>query len=192
MMKFTFIAAVAILSTLASGSAPQDLTSGETIIRPEIAIQIKEEFPDTPCPPTNITEISRLSVYGVQTLLGFVVPSCTGHCTIRLSDVGSNGGYRAHLLSLSRHPIVGDTWNHRPWADIYQGTFKIADSGSATVVEDRGLTFACPETTTKFGFEMQPWWDEYHITWDIRTGGPFITCDRESDPVKVGGGELKI
>ena len=48
--------------------------------------------------------------------------------------------------------------------------------GPATVVEDSGLTFDCPVTTTKYGFELQPVGDDDSVTWDCSKGGLIITC----------------
>lgn len=48
--------------------------------------------------------------------------------------------------------------------------------GPATVVEDFGLTFSCPATTTKLGFEVSPVGDNDYVIWNITKGGFIITC----------------
>ena len=179
-MKFTLITAVSILSTLASGFALPDLVRRATVIGPSIAIVVKSEFPDTPSPPTNMTEVSSDQRGDTDTLLGFVVPACTGRCTISLSDAIAAAGSRTlELFSMSKYPAFGDTWNTGPFAVVQKGTFLVSTTGAgrATVVEDFGLTFDCPTTTTNYGFEVAATWEGDYVIWDITKGGLIITCD---------------
>jgi len=176
-MKLTLIAAVSILSTLASGLALPDLTPRATTVRPAIGIVIKEDAPNTPFPPTNSVEVSRSGgKHTVKTLLGFPVPGCTGTCTF--SFIGSNppsGSRTLQLFTSGRSPVNGDTWNSHAFTNNHIGTFLVpANGGPATVVENHGLTFDCPATTT--GYEVQPVGDDDSVTWDITTQGFILTC----------------
>ena len=179
-MKFILITAVSILCTLASGLALPDLSRRATVIRPSIAVVVKSKLPNTSFFPKNIAEVS-LSQEGdvVETLLGFIVPPCTGRCTISFSDAIASAGSRTlQLFSTSRYPAPDDTWNTRPFLDVYKGTFIVSATGAgkATVFEDSGLTFPCPATTTNYGFDVAPVWDDY-VIWDITKGGFIITCN---------------
>ena len=181
MMKFVLIAAASILSTLASGFALPDLTPRATVIRPELAIAVKEDSPDTPVPSTNIAEASRTNgAHTVETFFCFVLPTCTGSCTISFSDAISATGRRTlQLFSTSTCPVERGSWNTRPFLDVHKGTFLVPPTatGPATVVEDFGLTFPCPMTTTNYGFAVIPVGDEDYLTWDITKGGLIITCN---------------
>ena len=180
-MKFTLIAAVSVLSTLASGLALPDLTPRSNVIRPDIAVVIKEEKPDYAFGSTTNAEVSRVNgSKNVKTLLGFTVPACTGKCTVKFSDASPTptGSRRMQFFTTGWYPTADNTWNKKPYTDIHKGTFTTTNSGAgaATVVEDFGLTFDCPSTSTKYGFEVQPVWDNDYVTWDITKGGYTITC----------------
>lgn len=180
-MKLTLIAALSVLSTLVSGLALPDLARRGSTIYPDICIVIKEEFPDTPFPPNPICEVSRKNgSKNVKTLLGFTIPPCTGSCTVRFNDAlpTPTGSRRMQFFTSGRYPVDGDTWNKKPFTNNHIGTFVTTDAGPgpATVVEDFGLTFPCPATTTKYGFEVQPVWDNVFVSWDCTKAGYFITC----------------
>jgi len=177
-MKFTLITAVSALATLASGLALPDLTRRGGPIYPEIAVVIKEEFPDTPFGKTTTAEVGRKNgSKNLKTLLGFVVPPCTGKCTVSFAGASAaTGSQRMQLFTLGYYPTDKNTWNSKPYTDIHKGTFVTAGSSPATVVEDFGLTFDCPATSTKYGFEVQPVWDTDYITWNTQTQGVVITC----------------
>jgi len=179
MMKSILIAAVSILSTLASGLALPDLTPRATVIRPEIAILLKGDFPDKNF-PTIIAEVSRTNgAHTVETLLGFNLPPCTGSCAISFSDaISATGSRTMQLFRIIGYPGPGDTPNHRPPVNIHLGTFLVPPTitGPATVVEDFGLMFPCPATATKYGLYVAPVWDNVNVTWDITNGGFIITC----------------
>ena len=49
-------------------------------------------------------------------------------------------------------------------------------AGPATVVEDFGLTFPCPTTPTKLGYEVVQVGEKDFVAWDITKGGFIITC----------------
>ena len=176
-MKFTLIAAVSILSTLASGSALPDLTPRSLVIHPEIGVVIKEDFSGMSFPATP-AEVSRKNgAHNVKTLLCFEVPPCTGKCTISFTDaLTTTGSRRLQLFTLGWCPTSKSTWVSKPYTDIHKGTFQVSIPGPAAVVEDFGLTFDCPKTTAKYGFELQPVWDDDFVTWDISKGGLIITC----------------
>jgi len=72
----------------------------------------------------------------------------------------------------------GDTWNTKPPLDAHVGTFLVParGTGPAVVLEDLRLTFQCPWTTTKYGFELKPVNDYDSVTWDITKGGLVINC----------------
>ena len=172
MMKFILLAAVSILSTLASGLALPDLTPRATAIRPELAIVVKEDSPDTAFPPTNIVEVSRRGgAHTVETFLCFVLSACTGVCTISFSNAISASGSRTmQLFSTFRCPVVGDSMSTSPPLNAYLGTFLVPPSV--------GLDpkFPCPATTTNYGFAVVPVGDYDSVTWDITNGGFIITC----------------
>jgi len=179
-MKFTLITAVSVLSTLASGFALPGLFPRTTAIRPSIAIVVRGDSANTPFPPTNIAEVALAQPGGMaETLLGFVVPPCTGRCTFSFSDAIAASGSRAlNLLPINRYPAFGDTWNNKPDGSPLIGTFSVSATGAgpATILDDSGLTFDCPVTTAKCGFDVVPIWDDY-VIWDITKGGLIITCD---------------
>ena len=178
-MKLTLIAAVSVLSTLASGLALPDLTPRSTVIRPSIAVVIKEDFPTTSF-PTTTPEVSRKNgVHNVKTLLGFSIPACTGTCTFSFSNgLTATGSRTLQLFTSGRYPASGDTWNSHPFTNNQLGTFLVplGGSGQATVVQDFGLTFPCPTADVKNGYEVQPVNDDDSVTWDIATGGFILTC----------------
>jgi len=179
-MKFTLIAAISIFSTLASGLAILDLTRRGRVIRPATAIVVKEDLPNTPLPPTKIVGVSRVDgAHTVRTRLGFVVPACTGKCTISFSDaMSATGSRRLQLFATSRPLTAWDTWNTGIYRDLHKGTFLVSSTGAgpATVVEDFGLTFPCPSTTTNRGFEVKAVGNNDYVIWDITKGGFIITC----------------
>ena len=177
-MKFTLIAAISILSTLASGLALPDLTPRSLVIHPEIGVVIKEDYPTTSFPAAP-AEVGRSNgQHNVKTLLCFVVPPCVGKCTISFTDaLAAGGSRRLQLFTLGGCPTSGKTtWESKPYTDIHKGTFQVSIPGPAAVVEDFGLAFDCPVATTKYGFELQPVWDNDFVTWDISKGGLIITC----------------
>jgi len=49
-------------------------------------------------------------------------------------------------------------------------------AGRATVLEDFGLAFDFPATTTTYQFELQRDWDDDSVTRDTAQGGLVITC----------------
>jgi len=177
-MKLTLVAAVSILSTLASGLALPDLTRRRTVIRPVIAIMVKSEFSNTPF-QTQIPEVS-ISKEGqiVETLLGFVVPACTGKCTISFDAIAAEGSRTLQLFTTGWYPTALDTWNVRPYKDIHKGTILVSTTGADldTVSEDFGLAFDCPSTTTSYGFDVVPVGGYDYVIWDITKGGFIITC----------------
>jgi len=179
-MKFTLVTVAPILSALASGLALPDLTPRGAPIRPAIAIVIKEDFPNTPFPPTNSAEVSgNNGVHNVRTLIKIIVPACNGMCTINFSDASTaTGSRRLQLFTINGYPANGNTWNSKPFTDIHKGTFITSNTGGgpATVLEGFGLTFPCPISTTTYQFELQPDWDDDSITWDTAVGGLVITC----------------
>ena len=177
-MKFTLIAIISILSTLASGLALPDLTLRSLIIHPEICVVIKEDSSKTSLPKPDIVEVSRRNgAHNVKTLLGFVVPPCTGQCTISFaSALTATGSRRLQLFTIIGYPAEGNTWESKPPTNNHIGTFLVPIPDPVVVVEDFGLKFNCPATTTKFGYEVQPVWDDDYVTWDCKTGGFIITC----------------
>jgi len=58
------------------------------------------------------------------------------------------------------------------------GTFLVpaGGTGPAVVLEDYGLTFPCPVTTTRYGYRVRPVGDNDYVTWDITRGGFVINC----------------
>lgn len=189
-MKFSLITAVTALSTLASGMvildldpAPAPLTLGRTF-RPAIAIPIQEEFPDTAYPPTRWGRVSRTNgSKNIKTLLGFSLPALSGKsCTISFSDaaeVDKKGSRKMQLFTTGGYPAQGNTWNKKPFTDQHKGTFLTSEdgTGAATVLENFGLKFPCPEFATSYGFEVQPVGDNDYVLWDITKGGFVITAD---------------
>ena len=176
-MKFTLIAAISILSTIASGLALPGLTLRSVVIHPETCVVIKEDSPRTsfPDPPAEASRGNGKNT--VTTLLGFVVPSCSGQCTISFTDaLTATGNRRLQLYTIRGYPADGNTWESRPYTDVYKGTFLVSIPGPAVVVEDSGLTFNCPLTITKYWYEVQPVWDDDSVTWDCKRGGFIITC----------------
>ena len=177
-MKLTLVAAVSVLSTLASGLALPDLTPRSTVIRPAIGVVIKQDSPTISFPPTP-AEVSRLNqLHEVRTLLGFVVPPCTGTCTISFPTAATTatGSAQLQLFSTLQYPTPATTWNTRPSTGNQLGTFQVSTTGPATVLQNFGLTFDCPTTTTNKGYEVQPVNDNDSVTWDFATGGFIITC----------------
>jgi len=176
-MKPTLIVAAFILSTLASGLTLPDLTP-RSIIRPEIAILVNEDNL-LPTWPVRVVEVSRWRwAHNTKALLGFVVPACTGTCKISFSDaIAATGTRGLQLFTMGGYPTCGNTWTTRPFLDIHKGSFLAPDGlGPATVVEDFGLTFNCPSTSTKYGFDVSPAGDNDYVIWDITKGGFIITC----------------
>ena len=178
-MKLTLIAAISILSALASGLAPPDLIRRETIIHPEIGVVVRQDL--GPPPPPNIAEVSiTKGDQRVETMLGFVVPPCTGTCNISFSDAlpiptGSRG---LQLFNTFGYPSAGNTWHSRPPRNILKGNFKVSATGAgpAVVVEDFGLAFPCRTTTTRLGYNVGPVGYNDYVIWDIAKGGFVITC----------------
>ena len=177
-MKLTLIAAVSVLSTLASGLALPDLTRRGTVIRPAIGVVIKEDFPTTSYPATPAEVSRRDQKHEVRTLLGFSVPACTGTCTFSFPTAATTatGSAQLQLFTTIGYPAPGNTWNVKPSTNIELGSFKVSTTGAGTVVDNFGLTFACPLTTTNYGYEVHPVNDNDSVTWDLATGGFIITC----------------
>ncbi|RPA92682.1 hypothetical protein L873DRAFT_1817346 [Choiromyces venosus 120613-1] len=188
-MKFTAIAAISILSTIASGLVLPDLTTRDapihleivikedplaTVYHPEIAIVIKEDYPITAFPPNTLPKVSRSNgAHNVKTLLGFNLPPFPQgkKCTISFSGASSTSGSgRMQLFTTIGYPAYGNTWYYKPSTNIHKGTFQTSGTGPGTVVEDFGLTFNCPTAPTKYGWEVQPVWDDDRITWGFSSG----------------------
>lgn len=175
-MKFTLIAAISALSTLAAGLVLPDqtpLTGGK--IFPSYGITIREDYKDIAFPPAEVFRSNGM--HNIKTLLCFKLPS-NKKCTIRFSDADfTSGSRRMQLYTTGRCPDPGDSWDHKPFTDQHKGTFVTTPGGSgpASVVEDFGLTFTT--SATKYGFEVQPAYDNVYITWDITRGGYYFTCD---------------
>jgi len=76
------------------------------------------------------------------------------------------------------YPGPEDTYNHKPPVNVYLGRFLVPPTvaGPATVVEDFGLSFPCPATTTQYGLYVAPVGDNVNVTWDITKGGFILTC----------------
>jgi len=72
---------------------------------------------------------------------------------------------------------VSSTWESKPSTNFHNGTFLVNIPGPAVVLADYGLTFPCPATSSKYGYEVQPVNDYDSVTWDITNGGFIITCD---------------
>jgi len=178
-MKLTLVAVVSILFTLASGLALPNLTPRATVIRPEIGIMIREDYPRFPFPPGNMVVVSRMNgAHNVKTLLGFVVPPCTGKCTISFTDALTILDSRTlQLFTTIGYPAEGNTWESKPSTNNHIATFLVNIPGPATVLEDHSLTFPCPATTTRLGYEVQPVNDNDYVSWAIDRGGFIITCD---------------
>ena len=176
-MKFTLIAIISIISTLASGLALPDLTPRSLVIHPEIGVVIKEDFPKTSFPTTTAEASRSNGKHNVKTLLGFAVAPCTGQCTISFTDaLTATGSRRLQLFTTIGYLAKDNTWESKPSTNKHIGTFLVLIPGPAVVLEDFGLTFDCPKTTTNLGYEVQPVWDDDSVTWDITTGGFIITC----------------
>ena len=188
-MKLTLVAAVSVLSTLASGLALPDLTPRSTVIRPAIGVVIKQDFPTSSFPATP-AEVSRLNQnHEVRTLLGYSVPACTGTCTFSFPTAANTatGSGQLQLFSTIQYPTSASTWNTRPSTNNQLGTFQASTTGAATVLQTfPGLTFACPSTTANLGFEVHPVNDNDSVTWDIATGGFVITCGYASRLLGAG------
>ncbi|RPA92684.1 hypothetical protein L873DRAFT_1817352 [Choiromyces venosus 120613-1] len=196
-MKFTVIAAISTLSTLASGLAQPDLTPRDAPIhleivlkedllaisyRPETCIVIKEDYPITAFPPATTCVVSRSNgSHNVKTLLGFSLPAFSPgtKCTISFSDASSvSGSHKMQLFTTIGYPAYGDTWYHKPSTNIQKGTFQTSESGTgkATVVDDYGLTFDCPTAPSGYGYEVQPVGDDDGVSWGCATSGFIITA----------------
>ena len=178
-MKLTLVAAVSVLSTLASGLALPDLTRRGTVIHPAIGVVIKADSPTTSFPATP-AEVSRSNQnHEVRTLLGFSVSPCTGTCTFSFPTAANTaaGSGQLQLFSTIQYPTSTTTWNTRPSTNNQLGTFQASTTGAATLLQGfPGLTFACPSTTTNLGFEVHPVNDNDSVTWDVPTGGFILTC----------------
>ncbi|KAG0642329.1 hypothetical protein HOY80DRAFT_950728 [Tuber brumale] len=178
-MKFTLIAAVSALSTLATGLTISDQTFlACKPIFPECACVIREDFPDTSF-PTDYVEVSRNNgQHNVKTLLKFTLPAFRAGVKCKISFISpySSGGSRRMQLFTTIEPTnCRNTWNQKPSTNNHIGTFQATQPPPPTVIEDFGLTFDCPTVPTKYGYEVQPVGDYDWVTWNIRTGGFVIT-----------------
>ncbi|CAZ80318.1 unnamed protein product [Tuber melanosporum] len=174
-MKYTLIAIISALSTLASGLAVADqATLLGAIYFPDIAVVIKEDDPNTPF-PTNSAQVSRRNgQHTVKTLLGFYLSGFAPGKDCKISFIEpytSKGSRRMQLFTTIGYPTDNSTWNSKPSTNNHIGTFKASAPGPPRVIEDYGLTFHCPTTPTKYGFEVQPVGDDDYVAWNIRTGG---------------------
>jgi len=175
-MKFAFIATISILSTLASGMTVLDISRRGPVIRPSFGKMVWEGGPFTE--PMNAIGVYRGAKTAVV-LLGFILPACTGHCTISFSDaIFAAGSRKLQLFTTGRYPSRWDDWDHRPYRDVHKGTFlvPVTGLGPAIVEEDFGLTFQCSSNITNRGFEMVPVGGTDYVPWDITRGGLSITC----------------
>jgi len=101
-----------------------------------------------------LPKFPRSPVWMELTLSG-PLRDCTGKCIISFSDA-MLASRRLQLFATSRPLTTWDTWNTRLYRDLHKGTFLVSSTGAgpATVVEDFGLTFSCPWTTTNRGYEV--------------------------------------
>jgi len=190
-MKYTLIAIISALSTLASGLAVADQTTLlGAIYFPDIAVVIKEDHPNKPF-PTHNAQVSRTNGQNtVKTLLGFYLPGFAPgkDCKIRfIEPYTSSGSSEMQLFTTIGYPTAKSTWNSKPSTNNHIGTFEASAPGPPKVIEDFDLTFDCPTTPTQYGFEVQPVEDNDYVAWNIRMGGFVIIPQYEQGSLVLTG-----
>ena len=182
-MKASIIA-LSLLSALASGLAVPEVAPRQAqIYHPTLAINIKQEFPNTPFCATTTGVVSRSNgPKDIQTLLSFSLPALPGKtCTLTFSDPASlSGSQRMQIFDVGGPIAEADTtFLTRPYRNNYRCAMAVkpAGQGAATVQDDVSCTFKCPDSATTLIFETVPAGDNVEITWDIATAGLVIQAN---------------
>ena len=174
------IVAFSLLTALVSGLATPEVVPREVqTYRPTLAVNIKQESPNTPFGQTATGVVSRSNgPNDIQTLLSFSLPALPGKtCTIVFSDpTRLSGTQRMQIFDVGGPVTVANTFLTRPFRNNYRCVFAVkpAGQGLATVQDDVSCTFKCPESATVLGFETGPVGDNVEITWDVATAGLVI------------------
>ena len=174
------IVAFSLLSALVSGLAtPEVAPRAAQIYRPTLAVNIKQEAPNTAFGQTATGIVFRSNgPKDIQTLLSFSLPALPGKtCTIAFSDpTRLSGTQRMQIFDVGGPVTVVNTFLTRPFRNNYRCVLAVkpAGQGLATVQDDVSCTFKCPESATVLGFETVPAGDNVEITWDVATAGLVI------------------
>ena len=174
------IVALSLLSVLVSGLATPEVAPRQVqIYRPTLAVNIKQEAPNTAFGPTTTGIVSRSNgPKDIQTLLSFSLPALPGKtCTLVFSDpIRLSGTQRMQIFDVGG-PVTGtNTFLTRPFRNNYRCAMAVkpAGQGIAAVQDNVSCKFDCPRNATVLGFETVPAGDNVEITWNIVTAGLVI------------------
>ena len=177
------IAAFSLLSALVSGLAVPEVAPRQAqIYRPTLAINIKQEAPNTPFRATTTGIVSRSNgPKDIQTLLSFSLPALPGKtCTLVFSNPARlSGTQRMQIFDVGGPITEANTFLTRPFRNNYRCAMAVkpAGQGNAVVQDNVSCTFKCPDIATVLGFETVPAGDSVEITWDTTTSGLVIQAN---------------
>jgi hypothetical protein len=174
------ITAFSLLTTLVSGIAvPEVVPRDAQTYRPTLAVNLKQDFPNTAFGRTTTGIVSRENgQHEISTLLSFSLPALSGkNCALTFSDPATlTGSQRMQVFDVGGTITEGDVYSWRPYRNNYRCAMAVkpAGQGVATVVDNVSCSFPCPDSATTLGFETVPVGDNVVITWDTRTAGLVI------------------
>jgi hypothetical protein len=168
-----------LLAALVSGLAmPEVVPRQAGTYYPTSAMNLKQDFPDTPF-PSQTGIVSRTNgQHDISTLLKFELPALTNKkCTVSFSDPKTlSGSQRMQIFDVGGEMTPQTTYNKRPYRNNYWCGMKVkpVGQGPADIEDDVRCTFDCPKTATTLVLETVPAGESVEITWDIATAGLVI------------------
>ncbi|PWW71644.1 hypothetical protein C7212DRAFT_367164 [Tuber magnatum] len=180
-----FSCAIAIFSTLATAlpaAAPVEPAVGnlasrdhvKQVINSSAVVNINEDTPDTALGVSGAGIVSRAgSKHNSRALVKFDFPEGLGRYKCRLAfgnPVEFSGTGEIQVYTIGGANIESATFNQRPFRDQFKGTFRVAGSGEAVVVDGSGLTFDCPAKGAK-AYEVVSVGDNNEVFWYAPSAG---------------------
>ncbi|PWW71646.1 hypothetical protein C7212DRAFT_287833 [Tuber magnatum] len=177
-MKSTTFSAITIFATLATAlPAAGNLASRDhvkQVINSSAVVNINEDTPDTALGVSGTGVVSRVNnKHNSQALVKFDFPEGLGGYKCRLAfgnPVRFSGTGEIQVYTIGGANIESATFNQRPFRDQFKGTFRVAGSGEAVVVDGSGLTFDCPAKGAK-AYEVVSVGDNNEVVWYAPSGG---------------------
>ncbi|PWW71645.1 hypothetical protein C7212DRAFT_232936 [Tuber magnatum] len=180
-----FSSAIAIFATLATAlpaAAPAESGVGnlaprdhvKQVISSSTVVNINEDTPDTALGVSWTGIVSRANgKHNSQALVKFDFPEGLNGYKCRLAfgyPIHFSGTGEIQVYTIGGANIESATFNQRPFRDQFKGTFRVAGSGEAVVVDGSGLTFDCPAKGAK-AYEVVSVGDNNEVVWYAPSGG---------------------
>lgn len=168
-----------LLATIVSGIAVPEVAPRQSqTFRPTLAVNIKQDSPNTAFGATTTGVVSRTGgQHDIQTLLSYTLNSSVSgkKCSLSFSGPATVSGSKTVQIFDVGGPITtSNTFLSRPYRNNFRCTMTINPTGPATISTDISCgSFDCP--TGVVGFEVVPENDTVGVTWDTTSAGLIIT-----------------